>query len=295
MHRPHGLVLVAALAGCSSGADSTPPEPAPARPEPDGPSLANWRVAGEAPFGQARFGMTVGQVRGSAPLLVDALHGRVGSVRLQTQWPEVAQARWSLDFHFGGLAVAFARFPDETSLRAAIGDWGPPAIDSRWEFWFDESTRTRAAFSECHDHLSGPLEYACVLEFMPYQTVDELLDTLFPSDGTVVGRRVSELGSSTRFPDGSLLVALPPLPTTLWLQLEVQTQRPGGGRITAYRLGLADTYHPPAVHEFREAVETRVGPFEVAKGYAEVSHAGQPVRLRTAMGLMILTVGQWSD
>ncbi len=209
------------------------------------------------------------------------------------KWPELGGAKWDLRFEYErGLTMIRARYPSEKALRAAIAAWGEPQIRGRWEFWLDDETHTRAAFTGC---FQDGAENVCSLEFMPQQSESALLDQILPRGGTRVGLDASELGFGEGLYQGDYtLYAARPLPTTLWIPIQVRLDSGKSGRVVAYRVSLGFTYHAAGADRFVRALGERlpdIGSLGEECAIAVLDKV--PVQACKRRSEIVITVGVW--
>jgi hypothetical protein len=281
--------------------------------------LDRWTIAGEAPLAGLYFGMSFEEVWELAPQLRDAIDVRLEAATYDAlmarypvlkdyregggdfdqykhhhgSWPTVAGARWELYFYRDrGLTWVTVRFADEASLRAAIAGWGRPDLEARWEFWFDEASGIRAAFTGCHS--TGPDDAPeCKLEFMPMQSPEAFVGWLFPAGKTRVGAELQELGlgAGERMAADEMLYTMTPLPTDLYAPLQVQFD--DSGRIRAYKTQLSNTYDDAARERNERALTSAVGDLR-EDGLCRVGAVdGQPVSVCAQPARLVLTIGKW--
>lgn len=310
-------VSTTASKSAETTAPSTPTPSSSVTPARFGP-LDGWSVAAETPLRGLYFGMSFEEAWEAAPGLRDAMQVRLEASAYDAlipkypvlqefsesgnafgddkthhgSWPTVAGAKWELWFEDDrGLVIIFAKFPDEASLRAGVATWGQPAIDARWDFWFDEATSTRGAFTECHDD-NDDTGFYCALEFMPYQSVESFLAQVFPEGKTFVGidRAELDLGKGEERFDGWLYY-LTPLPTSLAAGLEVQLD--DSSKVRSYRTIMSYGYDVEARERFARALDA-ASPNLQSDGACRVgSIEGQVVRVCENYSQFVITVGEW--
>jgi len=308
-----GLATAAACVGVHAQTDE------PAR----GAPLSAWNVGPRSrPALEAlRFGMDVDQAWRAAPSLREGLdvrlppdeydaaqarlpglgRGWIGGNRWyrtkhrRTEWPRVDGARWKLSVSGGnGLMSVTARYPSEQALRRAVASRGAPDRDARWEFWFDDATGTRAAFTGCFQPtINGQPdgEAECNLELMPTRSLDDLVSQLFPRGGTLIGRERDALPIPAGVAAGDRVTRhhLTPLPTSLYLPLEVQVDE--RERVVGYRTALSYTYDAERAPEYRRALRARLGVEPPTRGCASGRYAGAPVEVCARSMQYVVTVG----
>ena len=291
------------------------PEPSPAAPSAD---LGGWTLGPDAaaPLAGVWFPMSFEQAWHAAPELRPAMsarflaktyedvHARIPEMggdlgggdrwneywRRDGEWTTRAGAQWELRFSPRvGLTMITARFSDEAELRAAVAHWGEPDASARWDFWFDESSGTRAA-------ITGDYNGHYHLEFMPYQSADEFLGQLFPEGKTLIGRAEDELepvlGPGLKLGDQSRY-QLVPLPPSLWMLAEVQFDTGSPRRVTAYRAPMSYTYDINARVDYERGLAKVLGPQTRDDGCMVSAVDGQSVRVCDSYSTISVTVGEF--
>jgi hypothetical protein len=287
--------------------------------------LASWRLAPDAAtLSRLVFGMSFESAWDAEPRLRDAMRVELdadefdalarrrpelapdsggggyshGTWRYrQGTWPAVDGPRWELRFSSTrGLSSVTARFVSEEALRSAVASWGPPDIDARWQVWTDEETHTQAAFTGCEhaSYLDGqPIgEPYCTLEWMPMQSAREVVRTVFPERGTLIGIRRSALRFGTGVPFRELTrFYLWPVPADLWLSLEVQFD--ADERVSAYRTALPHTYDPSARPRNLEALREVLPALDPSEECSDLEIDGHRVSVCDRGSQLVITVGVW--
>jgi hypothetical protein len=208
-------------------------------------------------------------------------------------WPDLGGAKWELRFEYGrGLTMVTARYPSEKALRAAIAAWGEPQARGRWEFWLNDQTHTRAAFTGC---FQDSLAAGCNLEFMPQQSEAALLDQILPRGGTRVGLDASQLSFGEGLYQGDYtLYAARPLPTTLWIPIQVRLDGGQSGRVVAYRVSLGFEYDASGAERFVRALGERLPDLgSLQEECAIAVQDGVPVQACKRRSEIVVTVGVW--
>jgi hypothetical protein len=284
-------------------------------------SLDRWQLA--SPEGVQRldglyFGMSIEQAWKAQPKLRDAMSvtletaafdaaahripelgegSRGGNRWLEHKsrrgtWPDLGGAKWELRFDGRGLTMVTARYPFEQALRAAIAAWGEPQVRGRWEFWLDDQSHTRAAFTGCFQDSTAA---GCNLELMPVQSEVALLDQILPRGGTRVGLEAKQLGFGEGLYQGDYtLYTAPPLPTTLWIPIQVRLDGGQSGRVVAYRVSLDFTYDTAGAERFMRALGERLPDLgSLQEECAIAVQGGVPVQACRVRRGIVLTVGVW--
>ena len=300
------------------------PTPSPSPPTPPKAPLDHWKLGPQHVLAGLHFGTDIETAWDAAPALRDGMQvhlevsqydevaRRIPELREDTSggkgvsttrirmgtWPEVDGLTWELRFELErGLTMITAQFETREQIYALLGE---PDLRARWEFWFDPASHTRAALTRC-----GPDSWAdgkptspdtCKLELMPYQSLDDHLEHMFPGDGTWVGRPMSKLPFSAGEPwnDYTTSFAQRPLDTSLYLPLYVQPD--AEGNVAGYRSAVSYTYNADAQRTYQDALAMRIEglPESIPVGTCvEGTRAGVAVEVCHDLSQLMFTVGAW--